>query len=138
MAQLDSEIVDWSRFHNRKQPGSYSGLCGGVASSGEQHADLPLTKHGNRRLRTMMVELAWRMVMYQPDCRAVKPFKELLLSPRSHARRRKQAIVAVARRLLVDLWRWKTGRATAQQLGWVMRAQPAPKTSQVKKSTKTK
>ena len=138
MQELDAEIVDWSRFKNRKQPGSFGGLCGGVASSGEQHADLPITKHGNRRIRTLLIELAWRMVFFQPDCHAVKPFKEVLLSTRSHARRRKQAIVAVARRLMVDLWRWKTGRATPEQLGWVMRAEPVAQSPKMKKSVKAK
>ena len=138
MQELDAEIVDWSRFKNRKQPGSFGGVCGGVAASGEQHADLSITKHGNRRIRTMAIELAWRMVFFQPDCHAVKPFKEILLGTRSHARRRKQAIVAVARRLLVDLWRWKTGRATPEQLGWLMRAEPAPQPPKMKKSAKAK
>ncbi len=140
MEELDSEVADWSRFNNRKQPGSFAGLCGGVSASGEQHADLPITKHGNGRIRTLLIEWAWRMVIFQPDCHAVKPFKKIFQS-KSHARRRKQAIVAVARRLMVDLWRWKTGRATPEQLGWVMRttpvAQPA-KTKKTRKSAKAK
>ena len=77
---------------------------------------------------------------HDADCHAVKPFKKIFQS-KSHARRRKQAIVAVARRLMVDLWRWKTGRATPEQLGWVMRttpvAQPA-KTKKTRKSAKAK
>ena len=44
----------------------------------------------------------------------------VLLDRRVHARRRKQAIVALARQLFIDLWRWRTGRATAQKLGWQM------------------
>ena len=120
--EIEHEIGDWKRFKNRKQPGSFVGLCGGVASSGEQHADLPITKHGNGRLRTMLIELAWRMVTYQPDCHAVRPWKTILWERRSHPRRRKQAIVAVARRLMVDLWRWRTGQATAEKLGWVVAA----------------
>jgi transposase len=134
---IEREVLDWSRFKNRKQPGSYVGLCGGVADSGQQRADLPITKHGNRRLRAMLIELAWRVVWYQPDCHAVGPWKAIFQNPRSHARRRKQAIVAVARRLMVDLWRWKTGRATAQDLGWVMKSLPVSKTPRAK-SKKTK
>jgi transposase len=118
--QIEREVVDWQRFKNRKEPGSYAGLCGGVSGSGEQHADLPITKHGNGRLRAILIELAWRLVFYQPQCRAVAPWKHVLLDGRVHARRRKQAIVAVARQLMVDLWRWRTGRATPEKLGWIM------------------
>jgi transposase len=117
-SQIEREVVDWQRFGNRKQPGSFAGLCGGVSSSGEAHADLPITKHGNPRLRAILIEWAWRMVLYQPQSRAVQRWKTVLLDRRTHARRRKQAIVALARQLLVDLWRWRTGQATAEKLGW--------------------
>jgi transposase len=119
-SQIEREVVDWQRFSNRKQPGSFAGLCGGVSASGEQHADLPITKHGNPRLRTLLIEWAWRMVAFQPQARTVQRWKDVLLDRRVHARRRKQAIVALARQLLVDLWRWRTGRATAEKLGWRM------------------
>ena len=92
-----------------KQPGSFAGLCGGVSASGNQHADLPITKHGNPRLRAILIEWAWRMVLFQPQARAVQRWKLVLLDGRVHARRRKQAIVALARQLFVDLWRWRTG-----------------------------
>lgn len=117
-SQIEREVLDWQRFGNRKQPASFAGLCGGVSASGQQHADLPITKHGNPRLRTLLIEWAWRMVMFQPQARAVQRWKNVLLDPRLHTRRRKQAIVALARQLLVDLWRWRTGRATAEKLGW--------------------
>jgi hypothetical protein len=116
--QIEREVADWNRFSNRKEPGSFAGLCGGVSSSGEKHADLPITKHGNWRLRSILIEMAWRLVLYQPQCHAVARWRQVLLH--GHARRRKQAIVAVARQLLVDLWRWRTGRATPQKLGWKM------------------
>jgi transposase len=117
---LEAEVIDWQRFRNRKQPGSFAGLCGGVSASGEQHADLSITKHGHARLRTLLIELAWRWVFYQPQSPTVKHWAPVLLNPRAHARRRKQAIVAVARQLFVELWRWRTGRLTAEQLGWKM------------------
>ena len=123
--QIEREVLDWQRFANRKQPGSFAGLCGGVSDSGEQHADLPITKHGNARLRAILIEWAWRMVLYQPESRAVQRWKTVLLDGRSHARRRKQAIVALARQLMVDLWRWRTGKATADKLGWKL-AVPTP------------
>jgi transposase len=117
---LEREIRDWNRFKNRRQVGSYSGLTGGISGSGEQSADLSITKAGNRRLRSCLVESAWRMVFHQPDYWLVKKWSGVLLNPKAHLRRRKQAIVAFARELLIDLWKWKTGRTTAQKLGWRM------------------
>lgn len=116
---IEREVFDWNRFSSRKAPGSFAGLCGGISASGEQHADLSITKHGSRRLRSVLIELAWRMVLYQPNSRAVQRWKSVLLT-RAHARRRKQAIVALARQLFVDLWRWRTGRMKPEQFGWIM------------------
>lgn len=117
---LDREVKDWARFKNRRQIGSYSGLTGGVNSSGEQHADLSITKAGNRRLSRCLVECAWRLLLKQPDYWLVKKWRSVLLNPKAHSRRRKQAIVAFARQLLVDIWKWKTGKITPEQLGWRM------------------
>jgi len=117
---LEREIRDWHRFENRRQVGSYSGLTGGISGSGEHSADLSITKAGNRRLRSCLVESAWRMVFHQPDYWLVKKWRDVLSNPKAHLRRRKKAIVAFARELLIDLWKWKTGRATAQELGWRM------------------
>jgi transposase len=120
LVSATNEVADWHRFNNRKQVGSLTGLCGGVSSSGQSHLDLSITKHGNARLRYLLIELAWRMVRFQPQCRAVQKWKHVLLAPGAHSRKRKQAIVALARQLAVDLWRWQTGRVTPQQLGWKM------------------
>jgi len=120
LATAQNEVGNWSRFTNRRQVGSLSGLCGGVSSSGQSHVDLCITKHGNARLRYLLIELAWRMVKFQPQCKTVQKWQHILLQPGSHARKRKQAIVAVARQLAVDLWRWQTGRVTPEQLGWKM------------------
>ena len=49
-----------------------------------------------------------------------RKWKSVLLNPKAHARARKRAIIAFARQLLIDLWRWQTGRRTPEQLGWVM------------------
>jgi transposase len=117
---IEAEIKDWNYFGNRRQVGSYGGLTGGVSSSGEQRADLSLSKAGNGRLSSCLIECAWRMVHSQPDYWLVKKWRGVLLNGRVHARRRKQAIVAFARQLLIDVWKWKTGRVSAQQLGWRM------------------
>jgi transposase len=117
---IGTEVADWQRFANRRQVGSYAGLSGGVSASGQRAADLSITKAGNRRLRTDLVELSWRLLLFQPRYYLVQKWKHILLNPKAHARARKRAIVAFARQLLVDLWRWKTGRKTPEQLGWAM------------------
>ena len=117
---IGSEVVDWNRFANRRQVGSYAGLTGGVSASGQSTADLSITKAGNRRLRTALVELSWRLLLYQPRYYLVQKWQPILLNPKAHRRARKRAIVAFARQLFIDLWRWKTARRTPEQLGWVM------------------
>ena len=117
---IASEMKDFKHFQNRRQVGSYPGLTGGVSSSGEQHADLSITKAGNRRLSTCLVECAWRLVLQQPNYWLVKKWRPVLLNPQMHVRRRKRAIVAFARQLLIDIWKWQTGRTTPQALGWKM------------------
>ncbi len=117
------EIGDWNRFSNRRQVGSYTGLCGGVSASGKTGHLLPITKHGNVRLRTALIELAWRMVFWQKDCKAVQKWRLLFDFPgRLVTKRaaRKKAIVAIARQMAVDLWRWRTGKVKAEELGWLM------------------
>jgi len=115
------EIFHWQRFKNRRQVGRFMGLCGGVSSSGPQHFDLSITKTGNRHLRTWLIELAWRFVRYQPDYKPLKnKWGAILKDRQSHRRHRQRAIVALARQLAVDLWKWQTGRVTARELGWIM------------------
>jgi transposase len=118
--QVESEVCDWSRFKDRRQVGGYSGLTGGVSGSGEQLADLSITKAGNKRLRTTLIELSWRMVFFQPGYWLVKKWRTVLLNPKAHGRRKKQVIVAFARQFFVDLWKWRTGKVTPQSLGWIM------------------
>lgn len=120
MQEIDNEVVTFERFNNRKAPGSYVGLTGGVSSTGDATMDLSITKAGNRRLRTILVELAWRFAFYQPDSRTMRRWAAILTDPKAHARAKKRAVVAAARNIFVDLWRWRTGRVTPEQLGWIM------------------
>src|SRR6266581_815934 len=68
---LDREIGDWNRFHNRRQIASYTGLCPGEYSSGNTRLQRCVTKHGNPRLRAALVELAWRLVRFQPNYKPI-------------------------------------------------------------------
>jgi transposase len=114
---LEREILDWSRFKNRRQVASLTGMCPGVRSSGPRTRSGPITKHGNRRIRTALIELAWRCVRFQPDYPPLKKWKPVLLNPKASGAVKKKAIVAVGRRLVIDLWRINTARSTAAKLG---------------------
>src|SRR6266540_4150409 len=117
---IDREIGDWRRFNNRRQVGSYTGLCPGEYSSGNTRLQSCVTKHGNPRLRAALVELAWRMGRFQPNYRAVRKWRAILAKGAlATGAARKKAIVAVARQLAVDLWRVKTGRLRAEELGLI-------------------
>lgn len=118
--EVEREVCDWHRFRNRRQIGSYTGLCGGLSASGQSRQLLSITKHGNVRLRTALVELAWRMVLWQPACRLVRKWWPVVGNPKATRAAKKKAIVAMARQLAVDLWRWRTGRVQPETLGWVM------------------
>jgi transposase len=117
---VEREIGDWQRFSNRRQVGSYTGLCGGVSASGQSTHLLPITKHGNVRLRTALVELAWRLVVWQRDCVLVKKWGHVFDNPRATKAAKKKAIVAMARQMAVDLWRWRTGKVKPETFGWTM------------------
>ena len=115
---IDREIGDWHRFNNRRQIGSYTGLCPGEYSSGNTRLQSCVTKHGNPRLRAALVEMAWRLVRFQPNYKPILKWKEILRKGAlTTGAARKKAIVAVARQLAVDLWRIRTGRVKAEELG---------------------
>jgi transposase len=115
---LTREICDWHRFNNRRAISSYTGLCPGERTSGSKRVPGSVTKRGNPRVRAALVECAWRMVRFQPHFPPVqKRLAVLAKGSRAIGAVRKKAIVAVARRLAVDLWRLHTGRCTAEQLG---------------------
>ena len=117
---IDREIGDWHRFRNRRQIASYTGLCPGEYSSGNTRLQSCVTKHGNPRLRAALVELAWRLVRFQPNYHPVRKWRHILAKGAlATGAARKKAIVAVARQLAVDLWRIKTGRLRAEELGLI-------------------
>lgn len=111
-ALLEAEILDWSRFTNRRAVSSFTGLCPSERSSGATRIQGSVNKHGNPRVRHCLVEAVWRLERWQPQYPPIK-----MLERTSGNRNRKRAAVAVARRLAVDLWRIATGQCSAQQLG---------------------
>jgi transposase len=114
---LEREVLDWKRFKNRRQVGSLTGMCPGVHASGTRSRNGPITKHGNRRIRTALIELAWRCVRFQPEYPPIQKWRPVLLNAKATGAAKKKAIVAVGRRLAIDLWRINTGKATKEKLG---------------------
>jgi transposase len=91
-------------FSSSKALGSYAGLTGTPFSSGGAEREQGISKAGNQRLRATMGELAWRWVRYQPDSALSKWFQERLAGAKG--RMKKVLIVALARKLLIALWRY--------------------------------
>src|SRR5580765_4348715 len=115
---MTREICSWERFSNRRAISCYTGLCPGEHSSGTKRKQGSVTKHGNPRLRAALVECAWRLVRFQPQYPPMKQRLHLLAKgARATGSVRKKAIVAVARRLAVDLWRIHSGQCDAAKLG---------------------
>lgn len=119
---LDAEVCDWQRFPRRKAVGSYTGCCPSEHSSGGIQRFGPIDRHGNKHVRTLLVEAVWRLLRWQPDWHARKKYLQKL---RHGSSLKKKIAVALARQLAIDLWRWRTGRASAADLGWKL-ARPAP------------
>jgi transposase len=93
-------------FTNRKEVAAYAGLTPMPFASGERHREQGISKAGNPLLRKAMIELAWLWLRYQPDSALARWFTERVGSVRG--RIRKIAAVALARKLLVALWRYVT------------------------------
>ena len=116
---LRREVGDWSRFNNRREVSSYTGLCPREHSSGGKRRGGSVNKSGNPRVRAMLVEMVWRMIRWQPGYHALRKWMGVLGDASRSAAARKKAIVAVARQLAVDLWRLFTGQTTAEKLGLI-------------------
>lgn len=93
-------------FGNGKSLGAYAGLCPTPYSSGGTDREQGISKAGNRRLRTVMIELAWLWKRYQPGSAEVNWFRARVNG--TGARMRKVMVVALARKLLIALWRFAT------------------------------
>jgi transposase len=122
---LRREVGDWSRFTNRRQVSSYTGLCPREHSSGGKRRGGSVSKKGNPRMRAMLVEMVWRMMRWQPDYHGLKKWMPVVADPARNAAARKKAVVAIARQLAVDLWRLFTGQTTADKLGLIYLPDPA-------------
>ena len=93
-----SAIGDTTRFESAKQLVGYSGLGAGVHDSGKEHIEKRITKSGRKELRWAMVEAAWRAIRISPY------WKEQYEKYLRRMRKPQQAIVVIARKLLVAVW----------------------------------
>jgi len=116
LATIDGEVCDWHRFSNRKQVGSYTGCCPAEHSSGHARRLGAIDRMGNGRVRALLVEAVWRFLMWQPKWKAAQRMRVKLTGGTAMT---KKTIIALARQLAIDLWRWRTARASFEDLGWV-------------------
>src|SRR5215468_8736762 len=101
---LVMEFFGWRELKNRREVGGLAGLTPTPYQSGDSAREQGITKSGNRHVRWMTTELAWSWVRYQPDSALRVWFRERYGS--GGKRLRRIGIVAVARKLLIALWRF--------------------------------
>jgi transposase len=101
---LVQECFGWRPYRNRKQAGSWVGLTGTPFDSGASRREQGISKAGNRRVRALMTELAWLWLRHQPGSALSRWFRSRWSA--GAKRHRRVGIVAVARRLFIDLWRY--------------------------------
>src|SRR5262250_363418 len=101
---LVMEFFGWRAFKNRREVGGLAGFTPTPYQSGESMREQGITKSGNRHVRWMTTELAWSWLRFQPDSALSVWFRERFGS--GGKRLRRIGIVAVARKLLIALWRF--------------------------------
>jgi transposase len=77
-----------------------------IYDSGESHTDQGISRQGNRRVRALLIEMAWCWLRYQPSSALTQWFNQRTQGTGPNRRARRIAIVAVARRLAIALWRY--------------------------------
>ena len=98
------EFFSWRRFRNRREVGALAGLAPIPRRSGDAKRDAGISKAGNGTLRALAVELAWGWLRWQPTSELSMWYRRRYAT--GGARLRRIGIVALARRLLIALWRY--------------------------------
>src|SRR5439155_26765269 len=101
---LATEIFGWSQIENRRQLGGLVVLVPAPYQSGETAHDQGITRAGNTHVRRVMVQLAWVWLQYQPDSVLSRWYQQRFGG--GGKRLRRIGIVALARKLLIALWRY--------------------------------
>ena len=99
-----NEFFGWRQFRNGKEVGAAAGLTPTPYQSGDARREQGISKAGNRHIRAVAIELAWCWLRHQPGSRLSRWYNERF--SRGGTRARKIGIVALARHLLIDLWRF--------------------------------
>lgn len=99
---LVMEVFGWRPYENRRKAGSLVGLTGTPFDSGGTNREQGISKAGSSRIRSLLVELSWLWLRYQPQSELSQWFQKRWSTS---GRSRRIGIVAVARRLFIDLWR---------------------------------
>ena len=99
-----NEFFGWRRFRNRKEVGAAAGLTPTPYQSGAESREQGISKAGSRHIRAVAIEMAWGWLRYQPRSRLSRWYQARF--GRGGARARKVGIVALARKLLIELWRF--------------------------------
>ena len=103
------EFFGWRDFQNRREVGGALGFTPTPYDSGEQRREQGISGAGNKRMRPLAIEMGWSWLRFQPDSALSRWYRRRFGS--GGKRMRKIGIVALARRLMVDLWRYlETGR----------------------------
>lgn len=106
------EFFGWRVFRNRREVGSLAGLTPTPYQSGDQTREQGISKAGNRPVRGMIIEIAWGWLRFQPDSELTLWYEKRF--GHGSKRLRKIGIVALARKLLIALWRYvETGEIPA-------------------------
>ena len=100
---LVHEVFGWREIRNRRERAALAGLTPTPYHSGQSQREPGISKAGSKRVRWLMVELAWGWVHWQPDSQLSRWYQERF--GHGSARLRKLGIVALARKLLIALWR---------------------------------
>ena len=98
------EFFGWRRFQNRREVAALAGLTPTPYDSGNRLREQGISKAGNHRVRSLAIEVAWAWLRFQPGSKLSRWFIERFAGGGSRMRR--IGIVALARRLLIDLWRF--------------------------------
>lgn len=98
------EFFGWRQFHNRREVGGLAGLTPTPYQSGETSREQGITKAGNRFIRALAIEIAWGWLRFQPETALSRWYRARFGAGSSRLRR--IGIVALAQRLLVELWRY--------------------------------
>lgn len=102
--KLVMEFLGSRQFNNRREIASAAGLVSVPHRSGDLERELGISKSGNKRVRTLLVEMAWNWIRYQPKSTLTLWFNERFAN--NGKKMRKKGIVALARKLLIALWRY--------------------------------